>query len=319
MRISSRRLSAIICLAAFGCIAGLLLGASEGTVERSWPVSDAGEISWPNAIGETVEETSWPSSTGATDYTLLDSCKGAWFLFSDDIEAGALIDRCAGAGQGGANNAVPVGTSTFTGVTTPAGTAAGQDAVSMSGTAQYFTVADSGTTFDGTSYSQGCWINQDSTATKVITRKGVSSTITMGLNTNATAIRAQNRASADEEATATGVVVNTIWALITERVNIAGPSTIEVHKNAVGVCSGACAATTARGDDTGALGLFADRAGLAPFNGDGMECFYFDPPLTDPQLCEITLCGLKGTADGTARESLISNACTCASIGNVCC
>jgi len=257
-------------------------------------------------------------ASGGTDFTALDSCKGAWLLYSDDVQTGAEADRCAGAGQGGSNPLTTTGSPTFTGISGPSGTAGLQDAVSLSGAGQYFNLADN-SAFDSVDYSLGCWVKQDAESGRIVMRKGLSTTVTMGIYTSVSAIRGHNKSSTDEEQSPTLTNTPTIWSLFSMRVDTGAASTVEIFKNGVDVCTPPCRATTARADDTGSIGILADRVGGFPWNGDAMECHYFDPPLTDAQLCEVTLCGLDGTADGTARESLISNACTCASIGNVCC
>jgi len=260
------------------------------------------------------KKLSYLSTTGPTDFTALDACKGAWMIYNTGDQSGAITDRCAGAGQDGANNFITTLSPTYVS-TPPSGTAALQDAVSFSAGAR-FQVADSGAVFDSVNWAMGCWVNKTGGVNaEIIFRKGSASAITAGLFVdNQERMTGVNRATADSEQTAVSSFTTDVWEHVVVRYD-AGVDQIETYKDGVKNCAGGCFVSTDRGNTAVDLGFFAEVGGFAPWTGLGMECFYMDPPPTEAQICEIALLGFDGTANGTARETLLSNACTCASTG----
>ncbi len=251
------------------------------------------------------------SETSGTDFTADSDALGCWLLFSNGTETGAEADRCA---AGGTNTMTYTGTFAA-GASTPAGTASDQDSVELDGTSERFHLADDNA-FEATDFTLGGWFNPDDndSAYIIMTKNDTDNyEIIRGGATNMSyEVVTLNEAGSTNAADAT-------WSHVVLRYS-STTDEVEPFYNGSADCTGGCRAQTTAPDGTGTdnLTIGADVNGTSSeLPGDIMEWFYFDRTLTNAEIAEIFLCGMDGTADGTARDAALVGA-QCSDITTCC-
>jgi hypothetical protein len=252
--------------------------------------------------------------SGGTDFTADagtgQDCVGAWLIFDDDTQATSALDRCTAATQNNTDDLAWQG-SNWGVATAPDGTADNFDAVEIvANVTEYFTIADDAA-FEVGNFTVGCWSNPDANATPVISKGDVSN---WEILHNAGQIRMEVRNNV--ERSPAGTVNLNVWHHLVLR-HSTSTNTVEVFVDGVADCDGACQGSGGAPDQNAeALYVGGDSDGL-DYDGTLMECFYFDAALTDTEIAEIFLCGLRGDADGEQRDTSYGGA-ECSAI-NTCC
>lgn len=252
------------------------------------------------------------SAVSGNDYTADSDAIGCWLLFSDGTETGAEADLCS---AGGTDNMVYTGTFAL-GASTPTGTASGQNSVELSGVSERFALADQDE-FEAASFTIGCWVLFDDSdgAYIVMTKNDVENyeIIRGGAENMVYEVTNLAEAGATDVSDATWTHLGLRYSSTTDQV--------EPFYNGLANCTGGCRAqTTAPTGNTDPLVLGADVNGTSSeVTGDLMECFYFDRALTNTEIAEVFLCGMDGTADGSARDTAFSGAqCSALPAGSCC-
>jgi len=252
------------------------------------------------------------AAAGGTDFTADSDCLAAWIIYNDDTVATALLDRCTGD----ASDNLGAWVQSPTVATAPAGTASGWDATDHDGVNDWASLADAGAKFAVDTFTAGCWVSPDDAATfEAFFSKEDS--VSWELAANSDFFRGES--SNNGEQTATSYVAGATWYHFVERVDEPTVDQVELFVNGIKDCTGACISSqTMLGTDAIAIG--ADYNGASDFDGQIMECFYFDRYLSDTEIKEITLCGMKGDADGATRATNFGDAaCTGAGAPFTCC
>jgi hypothetical protein len=254
---------------------------------------------------------------GGTDFTADigsgQSCLGAWLIFDDATEATSELDRCTGAtNQDGTNDMVWAG-SNWGSSTAPTGTSPGYDSADITAdTSEWYALADDND-FEADGFTIGCWVNKDAGDSVAVIGKNDASDYQIDVYDNGT-VWAEVRNAV--ETTATGAITNGSWSHVALRYN-SGDDSIEPFVDGLTACSGACNTNLAPQGNADELRIGAAEDGAQEYSGKLMECFYFNTELTDTEIAEIFLCGLRGDADGAARDAAYSGA-QCSAI-NTCC
>lgn len=242
---------------------------------------------------------------GNTDFTEDANCVGAWLVADSTSEGAAEADAC------GSFTMSYVGSTFAVGSSVPAGTADGQESASLDGTGDYFTVATD-TAFEASDFTAGCWVYRDSDTASTFFGKGDVENWELKYLTQDKPNFEVNNTSENGLDDPDGAG---FWNFQVLRYDGSGTSAdvnddeVTMWKNGTeDVCNSGCPEElTSPSGNSDPVRIGANEAGGAEFTGDMMECAYFDKVLSDTELTEWMLCGLRGDANGTARDAAFGN------------
>lgn len=256
-----------------------------------------------------------------TDFSADANCMGAWIIFDDGTQAEAQLDRCNTAAQNGADDMTWAGGAGWVAGAAPVGTPTGYDSATMAGGANaFYSLADADAgigVFEAPEFTAACWFYRDGAAAdEVVMSKNDL------LNWEILAMGPEESVRGEilnsPEIGDANAIPAAEWHHIALR-SVTATDTVEVFADGVETCAGACQAQVGPpGGSNDPLRIGAEESGAGRHTGRSMECVYFNRFLTDAELGELFLCGLDGTADGTARDFAYGGA-TCDDINDACC
>lgn len=249
-------------------------------------------------------------------------CIGAYLMTSAGTQAGHENNACTQVSNP-APDVAWQGTGANWTNSTPAGTAAGQDAVDIDRDGQasgveYFKGEGTAGEFDmmgSTKLTFMCWMNLDESANNkpFISRQG-------------SANFALKQAFQEARVEIAGTLLTSTalsqtlgewhhWASVYDSAATGAEMELWVDGLSEGTGSQLTTPNVANID----FGIGANQAGAGDFDGQLMECGVFDRVMTDTEICEVVLCGLDGTADGAIRDTNFgATGCTCSDIATCC-
>ncbi len=246
------------------------------------------------------------------DYTTHADCEGAWLIYSNGVESGAVSDACGSRTMVWADSSWVESSGT---PRTPAGTPGAQDAASFTGATNGWMEYPDDVAFEGGFITFGCWMYPETSSLDVIFSK---SSFDWEIRADGGAITRVD-ISDDVGQSATSSVEDG-WTNIIVRYDTEGTQPdsvvdeIEIFTNGLSDClAGSCQTSPGPDGTTAVIRIGSENDGGRPFVGDLMECFFISSALSDNQIAEITICGFDGLADpndSTGRGSYGGATCT---------
>lgn len=289
-------------------------------------------------FGHYVKGTSVVAQNTAEDFTAADSCKGAWLMFDDGLEASAKLDRCDGAGQNGADDLslVAPGDEDLNLVSSwaPAGSAPGADSIHFIRRAgdlnetHYSGPDETDDAFESNAFTIVYWIRPDGlSGNRGTTFKG-----SIGDEGNWTIHQTngeqkwflvesdttQHQSPTSDELvliadTAAFVAISLDLDDGTRKMRhyssmATAANTLLACDDGVRDCAIAPAITISHA--AGAKMGIGASGSTRPFDGEMHEFAYIAEKLTDEDVCSICRCGLEGANSGTTQDrSALCNDC----------
>ena len=246
-----------------------------------------------------------------TDFTVDANMLGCWVMAETaEGETEAEEDHCL---AGNDNPVIWQDATAWASRTSPAGSN-GMLASDHDGTNGYYNMAHD-VQFRADDFTVGCWIVTDN-KDQLVQYFGKSATDWEMSHLNGGAFSHLVGNGIENAGTSP---VNGTWYHEVMRFVKSGSTEIEIFTDGLPDCDGACNTDAGPLGDNKSLGIGANEAGGQDLDGGLMECWYADRAMTDTEICEITLCGLDGTADGAARDSAFGAAgCQCSDIDTCC-